>query len=78
MKCDHHFEHFQSMSDLPLTVCPLCGSTIRRLVSGGSGLIFKGKGFYLTDYKKNKTNTSLNKNKSTNKTPKTKTSKKDN
>ena len=44
MKCDHHFEHFQSMSDLPLTVCPLCGSTIRRLVSGGSGLIFKGKG----------------------------------
>ncbi len=50
--CEYHFEHFQSMSDLPLTECPSCGEKIRRLISGGTGLIFKGKGFYLTDYKK--------------------------
>lgn len=57
--CDHQFEHFQSMSDLPLTECPSCGAEIRRLIGGGSGLIFKGQGFYLTDYKKSK---SLSKN----------------
>jgi|TARA_B100000809_G_scaffold59381_3_gene55915 predicted nucleic acid-binding Zn ribbon protein len=39
------------MSDDLLTECPICGSKVRRLVSGGSGLIFKGSGFYLTDYK---------------------------
>ena len=49
--CAHKFEHFQSMSDDLLEECPLCGSKVRRLVSGGSGLIFKGSGFYLTDYK---------------------------
>jgi len=49
--CAHQFEHFQSMSDDLLTECPICGSKVRRLVSGGSGLIFKGSGFYHTDYK---------------------------
>ena len=48
--CAHQFEHFQSMSDDLLTECPICASTVRRVVSGGSGLIFKGSGFYLTDY----------------------------
>ena len=43
--CTHQFEHFQSMSDDLLTECPICGSKVRRLVSGGSGLIFKGSGF---------------------------------
>ena len=38
--------------DLPLKKCPECNGKIRRLVSGGSGLIFKGSGFYLTDYAK--------------------------
>jgi|TARA_B100000959_G_scaffold202853_1_gene212325 predicted nucleic acid-binding Zn ribbon protein len=42
------------MSDDPLTECPICGSKVRRLVSGGSGLIFKGSGFYITDYKNGK------------------------
>jgi len=41
------------MSDEPLIKCPDCNGKIRRLVSGGSGLIFKGSGFYLTDYVKN-------------------------
>ncbi len=51
-KCGLNFEHFQTMFDLPLTDCPSCGSSVRRLISGGTGLIFKGTGFYLTDYKK--------------------------
>ncbi len=58
-KCDHIFEHFQAMSDAPLTKCAKCDGKIRRLVGGGSGLIFKGSGFYLTDYaKKSKNNKS--------------------
>ena len=44
-KCDHIFEHFQAMSDAPLTKCAKCDGKIRRLVGGGSGLIFKGSGF---------------------------------
>ncbi|MBC8344907.1 MAG: zinc ribbon domain-containing protein [Candidatus Marinimicrobia bacterium] len=55
-KCDHIFEFFQTMSDLPLTNCPECTGKVRRLVSGGSGLIFKGSGFYLTDYAKKNSN----------------------
>ena len=51
--CNHTFEYFQNMSDEPLIKCPDCNGKIRRLVSGGSGLIFKGSGFYLTDYVKN-------------------------
>ena len=51
-KCDHTFEYFQTMSDAPLENCPKCKGKVRRLVSGGSGLIFKGSGFYLTDYVK--------------------------
>ena len=43
------------MSDSHLKKCPKCNGPVRRLVSGGSGLIFKGSGFYLTDYAK-KTN----------------------
>lgn len=50
--CSHVFEIFQTMSEDPLKKCPYCGKGVRRLVSGGSGLIFKGSGFYLTDYVK--------------------------
>jgi putative FmdB family regulatory protein len=48
------FEMFQSMFDAPRKTCPECKGAVRRLVSGGSGLIFKGSGFYLTDYKNKK------------------------
>jgi len=52
-KCDHAFELFQSMRDEPLKKCPQCKKTgVKRLVGGGAGLIFKGSGFYITDYKK--------------------------
>jgi putative FmdB family regulatory protein len=47
--CGHTFDAFQSMSDAPLKVCPECGKEIRRLINGGSGIIFKGSGFYVTD-----------------------------
>lgn len=51
--CEHEFEQFQSMKDAPLKDCPECGKkTLKRLVGGGAGLIFKGSGFYITDYKK--------------------------
>jgi putative FmdB family regulatory protein len=50
--CGHQFEQFQSMRDEPLKKCPKCGKPkLKRLVGGGAGLIFKGTGFYITDYK---------------------------
>lgn len=52
-KCGHEFEQFQQMSDKPLRRCPECKKLgIKRLVGKGAGLIFKGTGFYITDYKK--------------------------
>ena len=48
----HTFEAFQSIKDEPLTRCPKCNSRVRRTISGGMGVIFKGSGFYTTDYKK--------------------------
>jgi len=51
-KCGHSFEHFQKMSDELLKKCPKCGKKVHRLIGGGSGIIFKGSGFYETDYKK--------------------------
>lgn len=50
-QCEHRFEHFQSMTDDPLTTCPVCGGSVKRLVGAGAGIIFKGSGFYCTDYK---------------------------
>jgi putative FmdB family regulatory protein len=47
--CGHTFETFQAMSDDPLRNCPKCGKEVRRLINGGSGVIFKGSGFYVTD-----------------------------
>ena len=51
-KCGHTFEAFQSMKDEPLSSCPKCRGRVRRLIGGGIGVIFKGSGFYTTDYKK--------------------------
>ncbi len=50
--CGHTFEVFQKMSDPPVENCPQCGEKVRRLINGGSGIIFKGSGFYVTDTKK--------------------------
>lgn len=51
LECGHTFEHFQNMSDAPLTDCPVCQGHLRRLIGGGLGIIFKGSGFYVTDNK---------------------------
>ncbi len=47
----HEFELFQPMSAEPRAECPDCGENAVRLLSGGAGLIFKGEGFYITDYR---------------------------
>lgn len=48
----HHFELFQRISDKPRGKCPTCGAKATRKISGGAGLVFKGSGFYITDYGK--------------------------
>ena len=51
LKCGHRFEVFQKMSDPPKKRCPKCGGKLRRLVGTGAGIVFKGSGFYATDYR---------------------------
>lgn len=52
--CGYDFEEFQSIRAESLEKCPVCGQpALKRLLGGGGGMIFKGSGFYLTDYKKN-------------------------
>ena len=61
-KCGHQFEKFQPISAAPLAVCPenLCAQKrwakgkVKRAISGGAGLLFKGSGFYITDYRSDK------------------------
>ena len=58
-KCDHKFDHFQSIKDEAIKTCPQekCGmkkwgkGNVRRAIGAGAGLIFKGSGFYITDYR---------------------------
>jgi putative FmdB family regulatory protein len=62
LKCGHHFDLFQSISEKPISNCPkeLCAEKpwakgkVKRGVGGGAGLIFKGSGFYITDYRSEK------------------------
>ena len=50
--CGHKFERFQSITADPIKQCPQCKKNkVKRLISGGAGLIFKGSGFYITDYR---------------------------
>ena len=52
--CGHTFEKFQSMKDKSLENCPECNGKVQRLIGGGAGIIFKGSGFYATDYRSNR------------------------
>jgi putative FmdB family regulatory protein len=50
--CGHEFERFQPITSKPIRKCPKCGrSKVKRLLGTGAGLIFKGSGFYITDYR---------------------------
>ncbi|MEI0517054.1 zinc ribbon domain-containing protein [Brachyspira murdochii] len=49
--CGHEFEEFQSITAEAKAACPECGSEAKRMISLNSGIIFKGKGFYVNDYK---------------------------
>lgn len=52
--CNHQFELFQSMKDEPKRKCPACGrKKLRRLIGAGAAIVFKGSGFYKTDYRSN-------------------------
>jgi putative FmdB family regulatory protein len=76
-KCEHQFDHFQSMKDEPLKTCPVCKeNTLKRLIGSGAGIIFKGSGFYCTDYRSDNYNSAKQQaKKPTSATGKSKTSK---
>lgn len=52
--CGYNFEEFQSIIAEPLTNCPQCQGHVHRLISSGNGFLFKGNGFYITDYRTEK------------------------
>lgn len=51
-RCGHRFEIMQSITDPPRQRCPECRGKVKRILMPGGGLIFKGSGFYITDYKR--------------------------
>jgi len=77
-ECDHVFEVFQNMSDAKLEDCPQddCSGKIKRLLGTGAGLIFKGSGFYETDYRSDSYKKGASKDKGASKPAETKSSSK--
>ena len=73
-ECNHAFEMFQMMTADPITNCPECDGIVKRLIGTGAGPIFKGSGFYQTDYKNRSANSA---NSTPAKTVKPKSSNKD-
>ncbi|NWF89966.1 MAG: zinc ribbon domain-containing protein [Ignavibacteriaceae bacterium] len=63
LACGHKFEMFQKMNDQPIKHCPECKGEVKRLLGAGAGPIFKGSGFYHTDYKNAKTESKSSKSK---------------
>jgi putative FmdB family regulatory protein len=85
-KCEITFERFQNIKDEPIKKCPECEGPVRRLISAGAGVIFKGSGFYITDYRsesykreaeKDKSSSKISETKSESKTSKKKSDKSD-
>jgi putative FmdB family regulatory protein len=73
--CGDIFEHFQKMTDAPLATCNKCGGELKRLIGAGLGPIFKGSGFYQTDYKNSSTSNSAAKTADSSSTDKKETKK---
>jgi putative FmdB family regulatory protein len=67
--CGNEFDVFQSIKDKALTICLICNGVVHRVINGGAGVIFKGSGFYETDYK-NKSSSNDNGKHKTASTPK--------
>ena len=65
--CGEKFEFMQSITEDPVENCPKCGGSVRRLIGAGAGIIFKGSGFYVTDYRKNPSNKKPESNRGTRK-----------
>ena len=74
--CGYEFEEFQKMSDPPIEICPNCKGHTHRIVSGGIGFLFKGSGFYITDYRSKSYSESQQKERNENPAPKSGDSKK--
>lgn len=68
-KCSHEFEEFQSITASPITFCPECDGRVERVITGGAGLLFKGNGFYITDYRNEKYKSDAKKDLHTSSTP---------
>jgi len=72
-KCGITFERFQKITEEPIKKCPECGGPVRRLISAGAGVIFKGSGFYATDYRSESYKKEAKKEKESDKAPENKT-----
>ncbi len=60
--CSHRYDAFQSMKEDPHEICPECKGKVVRIIGLGGGIVFKGKGFYVTDYRKAESNSPQNTN----------------
>jgi len=67
-KCEHTFEVFQPITEEPLKTCPKCRGRVKRLIGAGAGVIFKGSGFYATDYRSKEYKESAKKEKTSSET----------
>ena len=65
LECDVQFEKFQGIKEQPIEECPDCSGKVKRLIGAGAGLIFKGSGFYITDYRSEGYKESAKKDKNT-------------
>jgi len=63
--CGHKYDKLQSITAEPDKSCPECNGEVERLIGGGVGIVFKGSGFYVTDYKKNSNGDSKNSSQNT-------------